>query len=52
MTTFNSLHSNSLSDLIGRLHAFDEAGIDPTFDSECEELERKFAELRCQFGNG
>jgi len=27
------------------------AGCDPEFDSEYEELDREFAELRCQLGN-
>jgi len=34
------------SDLIRALDAFHEAGIDPAFDSDMEELERQFQELR------
>jgi len=46
MNTFNHYRFDSMSDLTNTLNAFAEAGIDPAFDSECEELERQFAELR------
>ena len=36
----------SMTDLIATLDRFSDAGIDPAFDSQCEELERQFAELR------
>ena len=36
----------SMTDLIAALDRFADAGIDPAFDSECEELERQFAEMR------
>lgn len=39
---------NSQADLIAALHACHEAGIDPAFDSDMEELERQFQELRFQ----
>lgn len=32
--------------LVPELQTFDDAGIDPAFDAEYEELERQFAELR------
>ena len=35
-----------MTDLIATLDHFADAGIDPAFDNECEELERQFAELR------
>ncbi len=34
------------TDLIAALERFDEAGVDPAFDTDMEELERPFAELR------
>jgi hypothetical protein len=39
---------NSQSDLIAALEACHDAGIDPAFDSDMEELERQFGELRFQ----
>ncbi len=47
MNTFNHSNFDNMSELIAALDQFTEAGIDPTFDSECEELERQFAEFRC-----
>ena len=38
----------SQSELIAALEACYDAGVDPAFDSECEELERQFSELRFQ----
>lgn len=38
--------TNTMIDLIASLDRFAEAGIDPAFDADCEELERQFAELR------
>jgi hypothetical protein len=49
MTTFNHYASDRLSSLIATLDRNAEAGIDPAFDAETEELERQFAELRCTF---
>jgi hypothetical protein len=46
MTTFNHRSFNEMSDLIARIDTLDQAGVDPAFDSEMEELERQFAELR------
>jgi hypothetical protein len=46
MTTFNHYANNSIADLIATLDAFAEAGVDPAFDTEMEELERQFAEFR------
>jgi hypothetical protein len=46
MTTFNHYSFDSMSDLTDTLSACADAGIDPAFDTEMEELERQFAELR------
>jgi hypothetical protein len=35
-----------LSNLRAALQRYDEAGIDPAFDADTEELERQFAEIR------
>lgn len=43
----HSRFTDSLSSLTDTLNCYIEAGIDPAFDSEMEELERQFAELRC-----
>jgi len=45
ITTFPITY-DTLTDLIAKLNAFDDAGVDPAFDTNCEELERQFAELR------
>ena len=52
MYTLNHTQPSRVLSIIESLDRFAEAGIDPAFDAECEELERKFAELRCQLGNG
>lgn len=44
MTTFNDHFTGILPDLIATPGAFDEAGVDPAFDSDSEELDRQFAE--------
>jgi len=49
MNTLNHFASDSIFHLTASLDAFTEAGIDPAFDAECEELERQFAELRLTF---
>ena len=46
MTTMHYLAERSISNLVASLERFAEAGIDPAFDAECDELERQFAELR------
>lgn len=46
MNTNSAITANDMIGLAAKLHAFDDAGIDPAFDAECEELERQFAELR------
>ena len=38
-------NSDSLICLITSLDQYAQAGIDPAFDSQCEEFERQFAEL-------
>jgi hypothetical protein len=42
---------DSLTSLAAALTRYVEAGIDPTFDCEVEELERQFAEIRLTFGH-
>jgi len=49
MNTLNHSTIEIMINLSASLEAFDEAGIDPAFDAECEELERQFAELRLTF---
>jgi hypothetical protein len=51
MTTFNCHAIDSISSLIDTLDRYTEAGIDPAFDTEMEELERQFAELRLTFSH-
>ncbi|HVS34967.1 MAG TPA: hypothetical protein VMS17_05255 [Gemmataceae bacterium] len=46
MTICNYYTHDNMSDLIAALDRFADAGIDPAFDAECEELERQFAERR------
>ena len=46
MTIFDRSSVSHPCDLIATLDAFAEAGIDPAFDADMEELERQFAELR------
>lgn len=46
MNTNTAITNDDMLGLIAKLHAFDDAGIDPAFDAEYEELERQFAELR------
>jgi hypothetical protein len=46
MTRFNHYAGDTFSSLIATLDRFNEAGIDPAFDAEMEEMERQFAELR------
>ena len=46
MTTFNHHAGDSIYGLTAKLQRFVDAGIDPAFDAEMEELERQFAELR------
>jgi hypothetical protein len=49
MTTFDHYAGDSLLHLTSTLDSFAEAGIDPAFDAEMEELDRQFAELRLTF---
>ena len=46
MTTFNHCSINDISGLIAAIDRYADAGIDPAFDTDLEELERQFAELR------
>jgi hypothetical protein len=45
MNTYHPAHSE-LSSLAATLQQYVDAGIDPAFDTDMEELERQFAELR------
>ncbi len=40
---------SDVSSLTAALQRYDDAGIDPAFDADMEELERQFAELRLTF---
>ena len=51
MNTLNHSTIESIINLSASLETFTEAGIDPAFDAECEELEREFAELRMTFNH-
>jgi hypothetical protein len=46
MTTSHHIAFDSFSILTAALAEYAEAGIDSAFDTEMEELERRFAELR------
>jgi hypothetical protein len=48
----NSIHlhtGDSFSSLLATLDRYPDAGIDPAFDADLEELERQFAERRMAF---
>ena len=49
MTMFNHCSNDNLPDLQAAIDAFAEAGVDPAFDTDMEELERQFAEIRLTF---
>jgi hypothetical protein len=51
MSALNHSEPKSMFDLIDALDRYADAGIDPAFDADCEELERQFAELRLQDRN-
>lgn len=51
MTTFHHDTTDSVLSLTSTLERFAEAGIDPAFDADMEELERQFAELRLTFSH-
>lgn len=51
MTTFNHPSTSNPCDLVATLDALADAGIDPAFDSDMDELERQFAELRLTYSN-
>jgi hypothetical protein len=46
ITVHHSPFTGSPSSLIDLLNRYDEAGVDPAFDSDMDELERQFAEYR------
>jgi hypothetical protein len=49
MTTFHHYADDSIFTLTETLDRYAEAGIDPAFDMEMDELERQFAERRFTF---
>jgi hypothetical protein len=49
MTIFNHHASDGISSLIATLDRYAEAGIDPAFDGDMEELDWQFAQLRLTF---
>lgn len=49
MTTLHHDTADHLHQLSATLQCYADAGIDPAFDMEMEELERQFAELRLTF---
>jgi len=51
MYTNDHTQLRAFPSVIDSLHRFSEAGIDPAYDAEYEELEREFAEIRLTFGN-
>lgn len=51
MNRFNHSTDNGASVLISALDQYAEAGIDPAFDADSEELDRQFAELRFAFNH-
>ena len=51
MTVFNHYAGDNISSLIATLNRYAEAGIDPAFDGDMDELERQLAELRLTFDN-
>jgi len=46
ITLHHAQFTGSPSSLIDALNRYHDAGIDPAFDSDMEELERQFAEYR------
>ncbi len=50
MTTLNHYTAAHLHQLTATLQDYADAGIDPAFDMDMEELERQFAELRLTSG--
>ena len=46
MTIFNHYAGDNISSLIATLNRYAEAGVDPAFDADMDELERQFAEVR------
>ena len=51
MYTHDHTQLSTVPRLTESLERFAEAGIDPAYDAEYEELEREFAEIRLTFGN-
>ncbi len=49
MTTLQHYTADHLHQLTAMLQGYADAGIDPAFDMEMEELDRQFAELRLTF---
>ena len=51
MTTFNHYAFDSLPNFSATLQHYADAGIDPAFDDDLDELERQFAELHLTFNH-
>jgi hypothetical protein len=51
MRTLNPYTADYLHQLTITLQGYADAGIDPAFDMDMEELERQFAELRLTFNH-
>jgi hypothetical protein len=51
MTTLHHHTADHLHQLSATLQGYADAGIDPAFDMEMEELERQFAEIRLTFSS-
>ncbi len=51
MTTHHHHIADHLHHLTVTLQSYADAGIDPAFDMDMEELERQFAEIRLTFGH-
>ena len=49
MNTFNYHAPDGVFSLVAALDRYAEAGIDPAFDSDMDELERQFAEIRITY---
>ena len=51
MYTLNHTDPSRVLRLIESLDRFAEAGIDPAYDAEHDDLEREYAEIRLSIGN-
>ena len=51
MPPFHHHRFDSYSSFLATLDRYADAGIDPAFDAETDELERQFAEIRLTFAH-